>query len=389
MEHKTPRKKFVVLTAGGSGGHIFPAVALAEALKDRGYEILIITDERGRNFEKRQDMFDLKTFRVRSPSGNLWCKFKSAVSLIGGYFKALKLFWQRKPDIVVGFGGYPSFPPMLAAQHMGIRNIIHEQNAVIGKANLIIAKKADKIAISLPKIIGLTERQESRIVFSGNPVRKNIRNLYNQPYNFPAQSEYFNIFILGGSQGASVFSDVVPEALANLPEHERSRLRVTQQCRQNDIEATRAYYRKSGIPCDVETFFHDVHDRLKTAHLVIARSGASTVAEVTTAGRPAIFVPYPWHKDQQQKMNADVIADRGGAWVMAQDGFTRDALGTRLLTFLQDPGILQRAAAASKECAMPDAAEKLADVVESLIFTKSGQEQPGAGAEDKKPFQAG
>lgn len=389
MAQKTTRKKFVVLTAGGSGGHIFPAVALAEALKDRGYKILIITDERGRNFEKRQDMFDLKTFRVTSPAGNLWTKVKSAISLAGGYFKALKLFWMKKPDIVVGFGGYPSFPPMLAAQHMGIKNVIHEQNAVIGKANLIIAKKADKIAISLPKIIGLTGEQKSRIAFTGNPVRKNIRELYDQPYNFPSRSEDFHIFILGGSQGASVFSDVVPEALANLPEHERCRLKVTQQCRQNDLESTRAYYQKAGIPCDVETFFHDVHDRLKTATLVIARSGASTVAEVTTAGRPAIFVPYPWHKDQQQKMNADVIADRGGAWVMAQDGFTRDALGTRLLTFLQDPSILQRAAAASKECAMPDAAEKLADVVESLILPETGKAKDDMGTESKKPLRAG
>lgn len=358
--------KLIMLTAGGTGGHLFPALALAESLKRRGYNILIVTDERGRRFQNEQQKFDIEILNVTSPSGNVVQKAKSALTLTSGYFKARQLLRKYKPSVVVGFGGYPSFPLMLAAQHGGIKNVIHEQNAVIGKANLMIARNADKIAISLPRITGLSSAEEQRVTFTGNPVRAGIQTLYDEEYTPPEADRGFNIFLLGGSQGASVFSDIVPGALARLPAHDRDRLQIVQQCRPEDIERTVEAYQLAEIKCEVAPFFHDIPYRLRAAHLVISRSGASTVAEVTTSGRPAIFVPYPWHKDQQQKMNADVIADNGGAWVMAQDGFTQDALEARMLMFLQDPDILSRAAKASRECAMPDAAEKLADVVGEL-----------------------
>ena len=359
-------RNLIMLTAGGTGGHLFPALALAESLKKRGYDILIVTDERGGRFQNEQQEFDIEILNVTSPSGNVLQKAKSALTLTAGYFKARQLLRKYKPSVVVGFGGYPSFPLMLAAQHGGIKNVIHEQNAVIGKANLMIARNADKIAISLPRITGLSSSEEQRVTFTGNPVRAAIQILHGEEYTPPESDHGFNIFLLGGSQGASVFSDIVPGALARLPAQDRARLQIVQQCRPEDIERTAEAYQSAEITCEVAPFFHDIPYRLRTAHLVISRSGASTVAEVTTAGRPAIFVPYPWHKDQQQKMNADVIADNGGAWVMAQDGFTQDALEARMLMFLQDPDILSRAARASRECAVPDAAEKLADVVGDL-----------------------
>ena len=361
------RKNLIVLTAGGTGGHMFPAVALAEVLKKRGHDVVMVTDDRARQYEQRKDIFDLEIVNVRSPAGNILKKMKSALSLLKGYFKARKLLKNRMPSVVVGFGGYPSFPTMLAAQHLKYPNIIHEQNAVIGKANLVMARKSDKIAISLPKIVGLTDSEQNRVVFTGNPVRQEIRALYDEPYTIPDSQRSFTIFVLGGSQGASVFSDIVPGALARLSDYDKSRLNVIQQCRPDDIDQTVRFYQDHGIKCEVESFFHDVPYRLRTASLVIARAGGSTVAEVTTAGRPAIFVPYPWHKDQQQKMNADVVADTGGAWVMAQEGFTEEALHARLLTFLQDPVILERAGREAKNCAIPDAAEKLADLVEDQI----------------------
>ena len=271
-------KKLIILTAGGTGGHIFPAVAVAEVLKKRGYEILMVTDERARQYEQRKDIFDLEILNVSSPAGNILTKLKSGLSLIKGYFKARKLLKNRKPSAVVGFGGYPSFPTMLAAQHLKYPNIIHEQNAVIGKANLVMARKTDKIAISLPRIVGLTETEQNRVVFTGNPVRQEIRALYDEPYTIPDAQKSFIIFILGGSQGASVFSDVVPGALARLSDHDKSRLHVVQQCRPDNIDQTFGFYQDHGIKCEVESFFHDVPYRLRSASLVIARAGPITYA---------------------------------------------------------------------------------------------------------------
>lgn len=368
----TTSGRHIVLTAGGTGGHLFPALSLAEALISRGDRVTIITDERGRRFQEDSKSADYKIriVKISSPTGNLWHKLKCAVSLLKGYLHARRLLGKDKPDAVIGFGGYPSFPIMLAAQHLKICNIIHEQNAVIGKANLAIARKADFIAISLPHIAGLSSREEEKkVVYTGNPVRSEIQKLSGLGYPVLRTDEPFNILVLGGSQGASVFGEVVPEALNRLPAHEKKRLYVVQQCREEDLQTTRQAFDNAGISHEVRSFFNDIPERLRAAHLVISRSGASTVAEVTAAGRPAIFVPYPWHKDQQQKMNADVVADNGGAWVMAQNGFTPKALEAKLMILLQDPSVLEKAAEKSRECAVTDAAEKLADLARSKTST--------------------
>ena len=213
---------------------------------------------------------------------------------------------------------------------------------------------------------GLDESEKERSIITGNPVRSDIASLYMQPYPNIEEGR-LRIFIMGGSLGAKVFSEVVPKALSSLSAEYRSKLHVIQQAREEQLEYTKTAYAVAGIKAEVTTFFTDVAQQLAQAHLVIARSGASTVAEVTTAGRPAIFVPYPHHKDQQQKVNSDAVADAGGAWTMTEEGFTSEALLARIETFLQNPSILFRAAEKARSCGKPDAARKLGNLVTEMV----------------------
>ncbi len=294
-------------------------------------------------------------------------KLKGALNLGLGLIHATMLLKKLKPDLVIGFGGYPSFPAVYAAQKAGLPTILHEQNAIIGKANSMLAPRADRIALSLPNSDGLDKEEKLRAVLTGNPVRPDIIALNDAPYTPPKEKGEFRVLIMGGSLGATVFSKIVPATLAKLPTEYRESLNIVQQCREADIEEARTTYEEAGIHANLSTFIDDVAAELEKAHLVIGRSGASTVAEVSVAGRPAIYVPYPHHKDQQQKKNADSIADHGGAWVMTEDGFTQEALLTRIETFFQNPESLAKAAAKAKECGKADAAKKLGNLVSAII----------------------
>ena len=353
----------ILLSAGGTGGHMFPAAALAGDLKSRGYRVAVITDSRGLKFE---GSFHGAPFYVVS-AGTLGAgalnKVRGVVNLGRGLLEAMKLTGKLRPAVIVGFGGYPSVPGVYAGQRRGIPTVIHEQNAVLGKANAFLAHKAARIALSLPRAEGLDNASRSRAVVTGNPVREEIAALYTKPYPVLQRDGVFRIFTMGGSLGAKVFSDVVPDALARLPEPLRRRLDVVQQCRAEDMQRVREHYQMLGIRARLESFFSDVPEILARSHLVISRSGASTVAEVTAAGRPAIFVPYPHHADQQQRVNADTVADVGGAWVMTESGFTAEALQMRLEILLQNPEMLFRTAEAARTCARPDAARRLGNLV--------------------------
>jgi UDP-N-acetylglucosamine--N-acetylmuramyl-(pentapeptide) pyrophosphoryl-undecaprenol N-acetylglucosamine transferase len=296
----------------------------------------------------------------------MWGKMKGVSNLGFGIFKANRLVKKMKPALVIGFGGYPSVPAVFAAQRLKIPTVIHEQNAIIGRANEFLAPRADRIALSWPGVRGLDESEAARAVVTGNPVRADIAALYLQPYPNIGDGP-LRIFIMGGSLGAKVFSEVVPKALSQLSADYRARLHIVQQCREEQLEDTRAAYKAAGIKAELATFFDNVAAQLGQAHLVIARSGASTVAEVSTAGRPAIFVPYPHHKDQQQKINSDAVADAGGAWTMTEEGFTAEALLARIETFLQNPSILFRAAEKSRSCGKPDATRKLGNLVTEMV----------------------
>lgn len=358
--------KLILLSTGGTGGHMTPAQALGRDLLSRGYRVELITGPRGYKYRHMFDGVPMHVIRVGTLGSGFLGKIKGMTNLAIGFVQATLLIGKLKPAVVVGFGGYPSFPGVYAAQKQRVPTIIHEQNAIIGKANAMLAPKADRIAISLPSVTGLDEMDKVRTVMTGNPVRPDIAALYTEPYPLLSDDGALRIFVMGGSLGARVFSDVIPAALSGLSDDHKKRLHIVQQCREEDIERVRSAYKDSRIKADLAVFFDNVSDQLREAHLVIARSGASTVAEVTTAGRPAIFVPYPHHKDQQQKMNADAVADAGGAWMMTEEGFTAETVLTRIETVLQNPQSLFRAAECARTCGRPDAAKKLGNLVTAL-----------------------
>ncbi len=352
-------RKLILLSAGGTGGHVFPAAALARELMSRGCPVELVTDTRG---EKYKDAFGGIPVHV-IPAGTLGAgiggKATGIARLFAGIFRSFGLVKSLKPAAVVGFGGYPSFPAVFAAQWLKVPTIVHEQNAIPGLANKMLAGKARRIALSM----AAASNADPRAVITGNPVREEIAALAVRPYPELDHAGPVTLFVMGGSLGATVFSKVVPQALAKLAPEDCARLRVIQQCREADLNEAKSTYEAAGISARLETFFNDVPELLANAHLVISRSGASTVAEVTAAGRPAIFVPYPHHADQQQKVNALTVAEAGGAWVMEEKDFTTEALASRIRELLHDRKELERMAMASRGCGRPEAAKALANLV--------------------------
>ena len=362
----TVEAKQILISAGGTGGHMFPAEALARDLIGRGYRVALATDARGKKYQPFADGIPVYVLKSGTIKSGIFSKIKTVIALGIGCLQARSLVDRLKPAVVIGFGGYPSFPAVYAAQRKSVPTIIHEQNAILGKANAYLAPKADRIALAWQKVDGMSESDAVRVVVTGNPVRPDIAALYNKPYPSLEQDGPLRIFVMGGSQGASIFSEVLPEMVSELSTAHKARLEIVQQCREEDVEQVRVAYSEAGVKAELATFFDNVAEQLEHCHLVIARSGAGTVSEVATAGRPAIFVPYPYHKDQQQKRNADAVFDAGGAWVMTQDGFTVEALLARIETLLQNPEALFNAAENARSCGRPDAARKLGNLVTAL-----------------------
>lgn len=367
----TPGKKIVFLSAGGTGGHVAPAAALAHDLLARGFDVRLVTDKRGQKMSSLYSGVSTTVIHAGTMGSGIAAKVKGAVNLGLGLIESFSLIRRLKPALVIGFGGYPSVPAVFMAQHLNIPTIIHEQNAVLGRANAFLARRAGKIALSFPMQSGF--HAVAPTVVTGNPVRAEIAALSMRPYPALVPGGPVKIFLMGGSLGASVFSRVVPAALSRLPGAQAARLEVIQQCRAEDIESVQGLYDAAGIRCRLQPFFDDVPEILAQCHLVISRSGASTVAEVTAAGRPAIFVPYPYHADQQQKVNADAVADAGGGWVMTEDSFTEDSLLARIEVFLQSPEILFRAAEAARGRGRPDAARLLGNLVMETVSGWQGE----------------
>ena len=354
----------IILAAGGTGGHIFPAEALAEALLAMGERVILVTDKRFGHFKTGVlSQIETRTIRAGGMGGSLIHKAMSALGIVIGIFQAKRILAELKPKAVAGFGGYPSFPTVYAAAKLGIPTVIHEQNSVLGRANRLLASRVDCIATSFADTQMLSEKNKAKVVLTGNPVRTSIRALKDVPYATASQDGKLHILVTGGSMGASVFSSVVPGAIAKLPASLRARVRVDQQCREMDLAETRDAYQAAGVNADLESFFVDLPARLAGCHLVIARSGASTVSELGVSGRPAILVPLPTAMDNHQYYNANAFEDVGGGWVMTQDGFTVDSLSARLEGFLMAPATLAKAAENAKKCGSPDAAQKLAQLV--------------------------
>lgn len=355
----------ILLCAGGTGGHMFPACALAEELLSRGFRVAFATDSRGQKY--LGGMESVPQFLLSSAPYLPGMKGKWAVikALLAGYIEAYRLIGRLRPAVAVGFGGYPSAPPMFAALHRRIPTLIHEQNAILGMANILLAPFVDKISLSLFPTARLKPKWAGKAHVTGNPVRAEIVALSNAAY--PDPSGALQILIVGGSQGAKVFSEVIPPALKELPADIKSRLKISQQARAEDLPAVVAKYQSSGLDVEVQPFFRDMPERLGAAHLLVARSGASTVAEANVAGRPALYVPFPWNRDNQQKFNAEVVAAVGGAKVLLEQDMTPDSFRSALLSFLENPEGLRQAAAAARTLAQPQAAQKLADDVVSLL----------------------
>lgn len=363
----TAGTKTVVLTAGGTGGHLFPAVALGAALLERGYGVRLYTDDRGAAYAKRTPGIAAHVVPAASPSrGGLLGKVGFVLTLARGALAVSRLLRRHEAAAVVGFGGYASFP----ATFMGARQkrpiILHEQNGYLGLANRKMAKAASAIALSFPTVDGMPQT-DARQVETGNPVRPDINSLHDRPYRQPALDGPFHLFVMGGSQGARIFSDVIPAAIAGLDDAQRQRIRVTQQCRPEDIERVRGVYKKSGVEAELQSFFEDIPERLAGTSLMVCRAGASTCAEALVAGLPAIYVPYPYAADDHQSYNARHIEAAGAGWLMKQDDFTADSFRDKLIGLLSDPTSLSAVAAAAAGIGRPDAASRLADLVVSVV----------------------
>ncbi len=352
----------VLLAAGGTGGHLFPAQALAEDLIARGLRVVLVTDARFKAYGVQFTGVEVRVIQAggRKPG---WRMVVSLAKAAIGTLQAVWILLSLRPKVAVGFGGYPSFPTMLAARLFGVRSVIHEQNALLGRANRLLAGRVDRIATSFPETHGLRPQEKAKAVLTGNPVRAGVRALRMVPYVELAEGGTLRLLITGGSQGASIFSRILPAAMAALPKPLRARIRIDQQARADDLGPTRAAYEAIGMQADLASFFTDIPARLASAHLVIARSGASTVAELTVAGRPSILVPLPGSADDHQRINAQALEQGGGAWLMPQETFTAQALAARLEQILAHPETLTRASVSAHHAGQPEATQRLAELV--------------------------
>lgn len=367
--------KLIALAAGGTGGHLFPAEALARELMARGYRIAVITDRRGQAFGDKLGV-ELHRIRAGRLEAGLRSKIVAVAEMALGTLGAQRLLKRLAPACVVGFGGYPSIPTMIAASRLDLPTLIHEQNALLGRANRLLASRVKRIATSFAETKGIANGNVAKVVLTGNPVRPAIALMRGVGYPAAASDAPFKILIMGGSQGAHILSAVVPRALSLLDPPLRRRLDVAQQARPEDLETARQTYLDGQVAAELASFFDDVPARLASAHLVISRAGASSVAEIAMIGRPAILVPFAAAAEDHQTLNAHAFAASGAAWVMAEREFTPKPLAARLTSLMTDPARLTQAAAAAATQGRPQAARDLANLVEQLAGGANGNHTP-------------
>ncbi len=372
MEQAAVKRHFL-LAAGGTGGHMIPAHALAEELIRRGHVVALVTDARGAKIPGLFAGVDVHVLPAGRLGGGLLGWIKAAKGIWQGRRAARALIRAFEPGVVVGFGGYPALPTLLAALSLGVPTALHEQNAVLGRVNRLLARRVDVLATAYHQVDRVPARVAPVVV--GNPVRAEVLALRDQPYPPLTENGIFRLLVTGGSQGASILSTVVPDALGLLPIVLRQRLQVTQQCRPEDIEMVRARYAELDIPADCATYLSDLPERLGWSHLFVGRSGASTIAELTAAGRPAILVPLPSAMDDHQTANAREMAATGGAASMPQRTFTPQRLAKQMQKMALEPGALENAARHAREAGYPDATRDLAD----LVINLSGPAEAFAG----------
>ena len=356
-----------MLAAGGTGGHLFPAFALAEELLRRGVAVDLITDMRGDRYGSgfpARNVYQVAAATLASRSA--MAAASTAIALARGTKAAHKILGQVQPSVVIGFGGYPTFPPLVAAKLRGIATAVHEQNAVLGRANRMLAKRVTAIATSFERTKFLDGDLVQKSQFTGNPVRQSVITASTKPYVVPSSGDAMRLLVFGGSQGARYFSDTVPPALSRLPADMKRRVVVTQQTREEDLGRVSSAYAENGIAAEIAPFFKDLPDRMAAAHLILGRAGASTVAELTVIGRPSILVPLPHSLDNDQLNNAQRLSEAGGGWCIEQKDLSADRLAAELQRLIAAPDSLAAAAANAKKAGRPDAVIRLADFVQSL-----------------------
>jgi UDP-N-acetylglucosamine--N-acetylmuramyl-(pentapeptide) pyrophosphoryl-undecaprenol N-acetylglucosamine transferase len=362
----------MLVAAGGTGGHLFPAEALAAALAKRGIAVHLVTDHRAERFggafaEDSIHIVASATLRGRNP----FAAARTAAMLGFGFFQARALIGRIRPAAVIGFGGYPTIPPVLAAASRGVASVIHDANAVIGRANRFLAPRVTAIATTFPNMFKREPNLAAKATRTGNPVRPAVVAAATAPYQTPADT--LRLVIFGGSQGARIMADIVPAAIAQLDTALRARLAVIQQAREEDVARVRAAYANLSVAAEIAPFFPDLPARIAASHLVVSRSGASTVAELAAIGRPAILVPLPHALDQDQAANAGVIERAGGAVRLFQDAFTPQRLASEIAMLAAAPQRLAAMAAAAKSVGRLDAAEALADLVLQVAAKHANQ----------------
>lgn len=364
-------KKIIVLVAGGTGGHLFPAEALAGELVKRGYDVHLATDERAKRFvrhfaEDHVHVIPSATITSKNPfavARTLW-------QLLKGVRTSRRLYRKLRPVLVGGFGGYPTLPPLYAAKSGGILTFVHEQNAVMGRANNAMAPRVDAIAGGFLKDEG---PYKDKIVVTGNPVREAVIEASNQPYKASKDDDVFNLLVFGGSQGASFFTEIVPEAVKLLEKKTQKRLHIVEQVR-GDGKALQDIYRTMNIKAEIQEFFEDMPKRIADAQYVIARSGASTVSEIAAIGRPALLVPYPYALDHDQSANAARLAATGAVKVIQQNELDKQKLAKLIEAVCNNSDLLETQAKTAKTAGHTDATKKLADLSEALIAGKTVKE---------------
>ncbi len=370
----------IVLAAGGTGGHVFPAEALARELQSRGYRLALVTDRRGDAYGGA--LGDLETHRIQAggiAGKSVLARIRSVAEIGVGTLQARTLLKRLMPDAVIGFGGYASVPTMLAAALAGLPSAIHEQNAILGRANRLLADRVRRIAVSFADSRAVPGRAKSKVVHTGMPVRPNVQAERGHPYPSLSESGPVSLLVLGGSQGARVLSQIIPAAIAALNPELRGRLKIVQQCRPEDLAGVEQAYRQLGVEAELSSFFGDVPARLVATHLVIARAGASTVAEALCVGRPAILIPYPYAIDDHQTLNAHAVDQVGAGWLIPESALDGPSLAGRIQSLFGMPTVLSKAAEAAHRAGRPDATERLADVIDQLVAGGNG-----AGSGERK-----
>ncbi|MCL6230239.1 undecaprenyldiphospho-muramoylpentapeptide beta-N-acetylglucosaminyltransferase [Bartonella bilalgolemii] len=361
-------KKVIVLSAGGTGGHLFPAEALAVELRERGYDVHLMTDKRAKRFVRH---FDEEHIHVISSATFIrYCSFafiKTFWYLLKGMFQSWMLFYKLRPVLVGGFGGYPTFPPVLVATLIGYKTFIHEQNAIMGRANRLLASRVNAIAGGL---LSANSVYAHKTFMTGNPVRKAILQAAKIPYCPSTGEQPFHFLVFGGSQGAAFFSQVVPGAVALLDQNIRKRLRIVQQVYDETIDLMKIYH-DMGVQAEIARFFDNMAEHIAQSHFIMSRAGASTVCEIAVIGRPALFIPYPYALDHDQAENAAKLSKIGGAQIIVEKNLDTRILASLLTKVCCEPHLLEKQALSAKKVGQPHATVILANMVEALILERS------------------